>query len=109
MEDPSEDSEQGSTCGEETLSEDNSQDTSSAPIEIETTKGSLDERATTVGERQYEHTSLPTPSPVRSSHSSFSCLFFSLPYFIFFFQVSPRSAFQIEMEMDFSMDLFFLD
>ena len=48
MKDSSEDSEQGSTCGEETLSEDNSQDTSSAPDETETTEGSLDERATTI-------------------------------------------------------------
>ena len=82
--DPSEDNEQGSACGEETLREDNSQDTSSAPDETETTEGSLDERAATVGEGQYEHTSWPTPSPVCSSPLPFSYifLFFAL-YFLF--------------------------
>ena len=49
VEDPYEESEQGSACGEETSSEDSSHDTSSAPNETETAKGSLDERATTVG------------------------------------------------------------
>ena len=84
MEDPSKDSEQGSTCGEENSSKDSSQDTSSAPDETETTEGSLDERATTVGEGRYEHTSQPTPSPVCSSPSSFFCIFFSFPYIFHF-------------------------
>ena len=57
VEDPSEDSKQGSACGEETSSEDDSQDTSSAPDETKTAEGSLDEMATIVGEGQYEHTS----------------------------------------------------
>ena len=48
IEDPSEDSEQGSACGEETSSEDNSQDISSALVETEMTEGSLDEWAATV-------------------------------------------------------------
>ena len=48
IEDPSEDSEQGSDCGEETLSEDNSQDISSALVETEITEGSLDEWAATI-------------------------------------------------------------
>ena len=83
VEDPYEDNEQGWTCGEETLSKDNSKDTSSAPNETETTEGSLDERATTFREGLYECTSQPTPSPVRSTSSSFSCifLFFAL-YFL---------------------------
>ena len=84
MEDPSEDSEEGLAYGEEISSEDNSQDTSSAPNKTETVEGSLDERATTIGEVQYEHTSWPTPYPICSSPSSFSCifLFFAL-YFPF--------------------------
>ena len=75
VEDPFEDSEQGLACGEETSSEDNSHDTSSAPNETEMIEGSLDERAATIGEGQYEHTSRPTPSPIRSSPSSFSYIF----------------------------------
>ena len=67
VEDPSKDGKQGSTCGEETSSEDNFQDTINAPDEIEMIKGSLDERVATVGEDQYEHTSRPTPSSVSSS------------------------------------------
>ena len=47
---PLEDSEQGLACGEETSSVDSSQDNNSALDEIETTEGSFDERATTVGE-----------------------------------------------------------
>ena len=47
---PFEDSEEGSACGEEASSEDNSQDTSSALDKTETVEGSLDERATTVRE-----------------------------------------------------------
>ena len=82
VEDPSEDSDQGLAFGEEALSEDDSQDISSAPYETETTNNSLDERATTVGEGQFEHTSRPTPSPVCSSPLSFSCIFL-FPYFIF--------------------------
>ena len=49
MEDPSKDSEQGSTYGAEASSEDDSQDTSYAPNETKTAEGSLDERPTTVG------------------------------------------------------------
>ena len=51
VEDPSENSKQGSACGEEASSQDNLQDTSSAPSETETeiAEGSLDERATIVG------------------------------------------------------------
>ena len=109
VDDPSEDSEQGLAFGEEALSEDDSQDISSAPYETETTNSSLDERATTIGEGQYEHTSRPTPSPVCSSPLSFSCIFL-FPYFIFsIFLASPRSAFQIEAEMDLSLHLSFLD
>ena len=72
------DSEQESTYGVEASSEDDSQDTSSAPDETETAEGSLDERATTVGEGQYEHISLPTPSSFCFSPSSFSCIFLFL-------------------------------
>ena len=78
VEDPSEDSEQGSAFGEETLSEDDSWDTSSAPDEIETAEESLDERATAIREGQYEHTSQLTPSLVCSSPLSFmgkNCIF----------------------------------
>ena len=74
--DPSEDSEKGSACGEKASSEDNSQDTSNAPDETKTTEGSLHERATTIGEGQYEHTSWPTPSPACYSPSFFSVFFF---------------------------------
>ena len=69
------DSEQGSAFREEASSEDDSQEISSAPDETETIKGSFDERATTVGEGQYEYTSQPTTSPVCSSPLSFSCIF----------------------------------
>ena len=57
VEDPSEDSEQGSAFGEEASSEDDSMGTSSAPNETEMTKDSLDERVTAIREGQYEHTS----------------------------------------------------
>ena len=50
VEDPSEDSVQGSAYGVEASSEDDSQDISSVPDEIETTEDSLDERATIVEE-----------------------------------------------------------
>ena len=50
VEDPSEESEKGLACGEETSSEYSSQDTSNALNETETIEGSLDERVTTVGE-----------------------------------------------------------
>ena len=109
VKDPSEDSEQGSTYGEETLSEDNSQDTSSAHDETETVEGSLDETATIVKEGQHEHTSRPTPSLVSSSPSSFSCIFSFLCLIFYILQVSPRSSFQIEGETNFSLDLSFLD
>ena len=49
VEDPSGDSEQGSIYGEGALGEDDSQDISSTHDKTETTDGSLDERATTVG------------------------------------------------------------
>ena len=63
MEDPSKDSEQRSAYGEEALNKDDYQDISSAPDEIKTTEGSLDEKATTTEEGQYEDTSHLTPSP----------------------------------------------
>ena len=108
MEDPSEDSEQGSAYGAQASSENHFKDISSAPDETETKKGSLDERATTVGEGQYEHTSWPTP-PVYSSPSSFSSVFL-FPYLMFsIFQASPILALQIEAETDLSLDLSFLD
>ena len=72
-------------------------------------EGSLDERATTIGEGQYEHTSQPTPSPICSSPSSFSCIFLFFALYFLFLQVSQRSAFQIEVEMDLSFDLAFLN
>ena len=68
----------------------------------------MDERATTVGEGQYEHTSQPTPSLVCSSPLYFSYNLFSRLIFSFF-QASLRSAFQIEAEMDLSLDLSFLN
>ena len=84
VEDPSKECEKGLACGEETSSEDSSQDTSNALNETETIEGSLDERVTTVGEGQHEHTFLPTP-PISSSPLFFSYifLFFAL-YFPFF-------------------------
>ena len=105
-EDPSGSSEQGSTFREESLSEDDFWDISSAPDVIETTEDSLDERATAIGEGQYEHTSQPTPSPICSSPLPFSCIFhfFHALYFPYF-QPSPRSVFQIEEEIDLSLDL----
>ena len=108
MEDPSKDNEQGSAFGEDASSEDDSQDISSAPDVTEIAKGSLDERATTVGEGQYEHTSRPTPSPVCSSPLSFSCIFLFLCLIFSIFQASLISTFQIETEMDLSLDLSFL-
>ena len=50
VEDPSEDSEQGSTFGEEASSKDDSQDITSTPDETEMTEDTLDERATAIGE-----------------------------------------------------------
>ena len=50
MEDSSEDSEKGSAYESKASSEDDSQDISSAPDEIETVMGYLDERATTIRE-----------------------------------------------------------
>ena len=74
MEDSSDSSEQGS-C------EEDSKDIRSAPGEIKTVEDYLDERATTVGEGQYEHTSQSTPSLICSSPLSFSCIFhLSMPY-----------------------------
>ena len=87
MEDPSKDSKQGSAYGGETLSGDDSQDTSCAPDETETTEGSLDERAPSVGEGQYEDTSRLTPSPIFPLHSSFSSIFFSLALYFPFFRL----------------------
>ena len=73
------------------------------------TYGSLDERATNVGEGQYEHTSRPTPSLICSSLLSFSCIFL-FPCLIFsIFQASSRSTFQIEAETNLSLDMSFLD
>ena len=109
VKDPFEDSEQGSTYGVETLSEDDSQDTSSAPDEKKMVEGSLNERATTIGEGQYEHISRSTPSSVCFSPSYFSCIFLFLCLIFYILPVSPRLAFQIEAEMDLSLDLSFLD
>ena len=72
-------------------------------------KDYLDERSTTVGEGQYEHTSWPTLSPVFSSPLSFFCIFHFLALYFPFLQASPRSTFQIETEIDLSLDLSFLD
>ena len=73
------------------------------------TEGYLDERPTTVGEGQYEHTYRLTPSTVCSSLSFFSCIFL-FPFLIFsILQVSLRSTFQIEaVETYFSWGLSFL-
>ena len=74
-----------------------------APNEIEKTNGSLDERANMsillglLLLRLVLHLHL---SPV---------FFFSLPYIFHFLQVSSISAFQIEAEKDFLLDLSFLD
>ena len=72
-------------------------------------EGSLDERATTIGEDRYEHTCHPTPSPVSSLLLFFSCIFLICLIFPFLLLVSSRFAFQIEEETDFSLDLSFLD
>ena len=95
MEDPYESSEQGLAFGEEALSEDDSCDTSNAPNEIETTKDSLDERATSIREGHYEHTSQPTPSSVCSLPLSFSCIFhFPLPYIFHFSKLNQNQLFR---------------
>ena len=107
MEDPSEDSEQGSAYGVQASSENDFKDISIAPDETEMAKGSLDERATIVGEGQYEHTSWPT-TPVCSSLSSFSSVFLFPCLMFSIFQASPRLALQIEAETDLSLDLSFL-
>ena len=111
MGDPYESSEQKSTFGEEASNEEDSRDISSAPsLETETVEDSLDERTTVVGEGQYEHTPQPTPSlpPVCSSSFSFFCIFhLSLPYIFHFF--TPRSTFQVEVEIDMPLDLYFLN
>ena len=93
IEDPSEDSEQGSVCEEEASSEDNSQHTSSTLGETEMSKCFLDERATTVEEGHYEHTSRSTPSLISSSPSSFSYIFLFPCLMLSIMQVSPRSTF----------------
>ena len=67
------------------------------------TEDSLDERATTVGEGQYKHTSQPTRSPVCYLPLSFSCIF------LFHFSRLHRDHFQLEVEMNLSLDLSFLD
>ena len=106
--DPSEDSEQGLAYGEEASSKDDSQDTSSAPDETEITKGSLEERASTIGEGQYEHTSQPNPSPVCSSPSSFSYIFsFPLPC-VFHFSSFIEISFSNRGEDGFIFGLVFL-
>ena len=105
VEDPSEDSKQGSVYGEEASSKDNSQDTSIAPGETEMVEGSLDERTTTIRECQYKHTSWLTLSPVSFSPSSFSCIFLFPCLMLSILQVSPRSTFQIDVDKDFSLDL----
>ena len=44
----------------------------------------MDERATIIREGQYKHTSRPTPSPVCSSPSSFSCIVLFFAYIFHF-------------------------
>ena len=81
---PSKGSEQESVFGEEASSEEDSRDNSSVPSsKTETAEDYLDERTTTVGEGEYEHTSQLAPSfPLICSISfSFFCIFhLSLPY-----------------------------
>ena len=86
VEDPFESGEHGSTFGEEASSEEDSKDISSALGKTKMAEDSLDEKATTVGEGKYVHTSPPTPSLVCFPlYLSFA--FFIFPYLIF--SISP--------------------
>ena len=85
VEDLSKSSEHGSAFGEEASREEDSKDISSALCETKTAKDSSDEKATTVGEGLYVHTSPPTPSLVCFPPLPFFFIFhLSLPYIFHF-------------------------